>query len=167
MRKVVVVLLLAVFLLSTGSWAKAGRFSLGILSSTKSTGSLSANSIGYQVKFGINNNLDFEGRFQTGGVNNTSPQTTLSCLTGLLIYNFPVLSERFVPYIGGGFSQWTVLSGTGWSVTTGAPSYSCLTALGGINLYLTDQFSLYFDLGRETINTTPVTGVSVGANYTF
>jgi len=167
MRKVVVVLVLAVFLLSTGSWAKVGRVTLGAIYSSKSASGMTASLSGLQAKYGVTDNFDLEGRGQLGYVYDTSPLVTLTYISGLGVYNLNALSDRFVPYVGAGFVMWTVSSGTTWTLASGGQSYSSLVALLGFNAYFTDQFAFTADVVRESISTASVTGVTLGLNYTF
>jgi len=166
MRKVVVVLVLAVFLLSTGSWAKTGKVSLGALYGVKTAGSQSSTLAGVQAKYGVTENVDLAGRWQFGNISDVWPLVTLKYLTGLGIYNFTVLSDRFVPYVGAGFSFLSI-SGATWSAVGSSLSYNSLVAVAGVNFYVTDELAFSAEVLRETIETTSVLGVTAGASYTF
>ncbi|MBU0502389.1 MAG: hypothetical protein ABIH69_07105 [bacterium] len=155
MKKIVVSMVLVALLLTTSSWAKVGRFTLGALMGNVNDGRFSM----LQGKYGLEDNIALEARIQLG--------TLYSRLTGsanaqmaLISYEFDIGREKIFPYVDLGYSFWT-------SGGSSATNTSSIVGGGGVNFYLTDRVALFLDVLLASIGSVSGSGVSLGGNFTF
>ncbi|MBU0672767.1 MAG: hypothetical protein KJ732_07065 [Candidatus Margulisbacteria bacterium] len=158
MKKIIILTTLALFLMTAASWAATGKFSGGGVVTIQSGTTL----FGGQVKYGVMDKVDVEGRLELATVSGA----TVTLISGLGIYNFDVGIKQVVPYAGGGISI--------MSATVAVPGFGSfggsatgLTVLGGASYLITEQAAAFAEAAFSTTGGTGGLGISLGGNYTF
>ena len=164
MRKMLVFTLLAGLLLSTASWAEAGTLAAGLsLNSLYNIGGTPGTyCLGGQLKIGVTDNIDLDGRAYFG--DSAGP----GLVTGLGIFHFDIGSEYFDPYVGIGVSYIDVYTDSLTDLTRGQKYFGWVGSLGLNCLLLGTRLPLFIEMQFASYGGKPwLSGTAVGVSYVF
>ena len=164
MKKLLLFVLFGVLLVSTASWAEKGSFAAGLsLNSLYDIGGTPGTyCLGGQLKVGITDNIDLEGRVYAG--DSTGP----GLVTGLGIFHFDVGSEYFDPYVGLGISYIDVYTDSLTDLTRGQKHLGWMGSLGLNCLLLGTRLPIFIEMQFATYGGKPwLSGTALGLSYVF
>ncbi|MFH1684219.1 MAG: hypothetical protein ABIA67_04985 [Candidatus Margulisiibacteriota bacterium] len=142
MKKIIATVIIGLFVIVGSSYAKAGDFQAGGVFGAFNGEGISTTYGGPVIHYGITNELDIAGRYETGSYSGA----TLTFLTVGLNYYFRSVTKATRPYITLGASQiWGNFIG-------GADSMTGYFYGGGLNYRLTEQFLFNFDFRAHAGN---------------
>ena len=152
LKKMAALLVLAAFLLPTVSFAKIGKSQAGVFAGNISGQGISAFAYGAVIDYGLSDEIDLTGRFDTG----SDSGVTANVFSGGAQYNFVRPDSKTTPYVGLGVSSWNFSTGFGGISGSGSGAYFN----AGINHAIDVTLNLYIDFRQHS---TSFSGVSFNA----